>query len=96
MTEWYLYIVQCRDNSLYTGIATDVARRLAEHEGKGKCGSKYLRGRGPLKLVFSKKIGDRSLALRVEIRVKKLTKEKKEVLIRSPKRIQEIISDLSK
>ncbi len=94
MTEWYLYLVQCRDNSLYTGIATDVARRFAEHQGKGKCGSKYLRGRGPLKLVFTKKMGDRSFALRVEIRVKKMTKENKEALVRSPESIKEIIADL--
>ncbi len=94
MTEWYLYLVQCRDKSLYTGIATSVTRRFAEHQGKGNCGSKYLRGRGPLKLVFTKKIGDRSLALRVESRIKKMTKEKKEMLIRSREGIEEIIADL--
>ena len=79
MDEWYVYIVSCRDGSLYTGIATDVDRRLAEHEA-GK-GSKYLRGRGPLKLVFKLPIGERGAALRIERKVKNLSRQEKEELI---------------
>ena len=78
--DWHLYVIRCRDGSLYTGITTDVARRFAEHQGN--VGAKYLRGRGPLLLVFQEKIGSRSLAVRVEAKVKKLTKAKKEELIR--------------
>ncbi|MBI9086073.1 MAG: GIY-YIG nuclease family protein [Desulfobacterales bacterium] len=81
MDNWYLYMIRCRDNSLYTGIAIDVARRLTEHQS-GK-GAKYLRGRSPLKLVFETRVGSRGEALKIEQRVKKLPKHKKEALVRS-------------
>jgi putative endonuclease len=77
--EWSLYMVRCRDGKLYTGIATDIERRIAEHRA-GK-GAKYLRGRAPLKLVFKKRIGSRSLALKVEQTIKKLPKCRKEKII---------------
>jgi putative endonuclease len=77
--EWYLYMVRCRDGKLYTGIATDIERRIAEHRA-GK-GAKYLRGRAPLKLVFKRKIGSRSLALKAERLIKKLPKSAKEMLV---------------
>jgi len=78
--EYSLYIVRCADGSLYTGIATDVHRRIREHES-GPRGSKYLRGKGPLRLEFSACVGDRSMASQVEFRVKKLERERKEELI---------------
>jgi len=74
--EWHVYMVRCRNGNLYTGIATDIDRRFAEHQS-GK-GAKYLRGRGPLRLVFQEKIGRRSLALKMERLIKKLPKKKKE------------------
>ncbi len=81
MDQWYLYIIKCNDDSLYTGITTDVKRRLAAHrENKG---AKYLRGRGPISLVFETMIGSRSLALKVERLVKRLPKHKKERLIQT-------------
>jgi len=74
--EWYVYMVRCRDGKLYTGIATDIDRRLTEHlSGKG---AKYLRGRGPLRLAFKEKIGRRSSALKMERLIKKLPKSEKE------------------
>ncbi len=82
MADWHLYLVRCHDGSLYTGITTDVARRFAEHQENNDTGAKYLRGRGPLVLVFQKKLGNRSLALGVESKVKKLSKARKEGLIR--------------
>ena len=91
MLNWHLYLVRCRDGSLYTGITTDVARRLAEHQGNSDAGAKYLRGRGPLELVFQRELGDRSLALGVESRVKKLSKAGKEELVRDSNRIDDII-----
>ncbi len=91
MLDWHLYLIRCHDGSLYTGITTNVARRFAEHQGNGDTGAKYLRGRGPLMLVFQKKLGGRSLALRVESKVKKLSKAKKEELIRTKKHIEVII-----
>jgi putative endonuclease len=56
MSDWYLYMVRCHDGSLYTGIAVDVERRFGQHQGSGDGGSKYLRGRGPLTLVFQKRV----------------------------------------
>jgi putative endonuclease len=88
---WYVYMVRCRDGSLYTGITTDVARRFTEHRKNSGTGAKYLRGRGPLLLVFQQKIGSRSLALSVENRVKKLSRVRKENLIKTGIRIDRII-----
>ena len=82
MSDWYLYLIRCHDGTLYTGISTDVDRRFAQHQGKGDAGSKYLKGRGPLSLVFKEKLGSRSLALKAEHRVKKMTKARKEKLIK--------------
>lgn len=73
-------MLRCADGSLYTGIATDVARRVTEH-GAGARGAKYLRGRGPLEVVFQQEVGDRSLATRAEMRIKRLSKDAKEALI---------------
>ena len=95
MLDWHLYLVRSRDGSLYTGITTDVTRRFAEHQGNGDTGAKYLRGRGPLVLVFQKKLGSRSLALAVESKVKKLSKTRKEELIRDNTHIDEIIKLVS-
>lgn len=78
--QYSLYILRCRDGSLYTGIAIDVARRLREHES-GRRGAKYLRGRGPLCLVFEELLGDRSTATRAEHQVKRLDRAQKEALL---------------
>ncbi len=86
-----MYLVRCHDGSLYTGITTDVARRFAEHQENNAAGAKYLRGRGPLALVFQNKLGSRRLALGVESRVKKLSKARKEELVRDKKHIEKII-----
>ena len=87
-------MVRCRHGSLYTGIATDVERRFAEHQANK--GAKYLRGRGPLKLVFKKQIGKKELALKIERLVKKLPKLKKEKLIKTDAGLEEILSDISR
>jgi putative endonuclease len=89
--DWYVYMIRCRGGSLYTGITTDVARRLEEHEGNRRKGSKYLRGRKPLVLAFQRKLGTRRLALRVESKIKKLKKAQKEEIIRSDANIEEIV-----
>ena len=94
MVDWYLYLVRCHNGSLYTGITTDVNRRFAEHQGNGDTGAKYLRGRGPLVLVFQKKLGSRSLALGVESKVKKLSKARKEELAMTGKHIKAIIKQV--
>jgi putative endonuclease len=79
MPAWHVYIIRCRGGSLYTGIATDVARRLEEHQENR--GAKYLRGRGPLALVFKQRVGTRGQALKVERHIKALTHREKEQLI---------------
>ena len=94
MPDWSLYLIRCADGSLYAGIAKDVERRLEEHRAGGPRGAKYLRGRGPLELVFQEKIGSRSLAARVERRVKRLRKPDKERLLEEPGLIEEIIDEL--
>ena len=66
MPEWTLYMIRTKNGALYTGITQDVKRRFAEHADGGKKGAKYLRGRGPLELVFQQKIGSRSQALKAE------------------------------
>ena len=77
---WHLYLVRCKDGSLYTGISTDVERRLDAH--RNNRGARRLRGRGPLELVYSQPVGDRGLALSLEHRVKKMNKDDKERLVR--------------
>jgi putative endonuclease len=87
--DFSLYILRCADGSLYTGIATDVQRRLAEHES-GARGAKFLRGKGPLEVVFSEFVGDRASASRLEYRVKRLTREQKLALVRGDQRLKEL------
>jgi len=76
---WYLYILRCGDGSLYTGITTDVDRRLEAH--RSGQGAKYTRGRGPLTLAYRETCGSHSDALKRELAVKRLTKGEKEALI---------------
>ena len=76
---WYLYILRCKDDTLYTGITTDVEKRFEAHcSGKG---AKYTRGRGPLELAYRETCGTHSDALKREIEIKKLTREQKQTLI---------------
>lgn len=76
---WKLYILRCRDGSLYTGITTDVQKRLTAHNcGKG---AKYTRSRRPVELVYQETCKDHSEALRREIQVKALNREEKEKII---------------
>lgn len=73
--QWVLYILECKDGSLYTGITDDLQRRLAAHRA-GK-GAKYTRGRSPLTLRYFERCEDHSQALRKEIQVKRLTRLQK-------------------
>ena len=81
MSGWYVYILRCKDGTLYTGMTDDVPRRLAAHRA-GK-GAKYTRGRTPLELVYREECTDRSAALRREIAVKRLTRQEKLNLCRA-------------
>jgi putative endonuclease len=77
---YHLYILQCADSTLYTGITTDLDRRLLEHNTSPRA-AKYTRARRPVTLVFSKKYRTRSTASKAEARMKKLTREEKQKLI---------------
>ncbi len=90
--EYSLYIVRCNGGTLYTGIATDVAKRLEEHRS-GRRGAKYLRGRGPIELVFSQVAGDRARASQLEYRVKKLPRNEKLALIEGQRDLADLLTD---
>lgn len=89
-----VYLVRCGDGSLYTGIATDVERRLREHKESAR-GAKFLRGKGPLTLVYQQEIGDRSLATRIEARIKRLPRDVKADLQRLSTTIEALRSELA-
>lgn len=78
---WHLYMLRTPTGMLYTGITTDVQRRLHQHQ-QGK-GAKALRGKGELTLVFHCEAGDRSEASKLEYQVKQLSKKQKEQLVHS-------------
>ena len=80
--QYHVYIVRCNDNSLYTGITTDLKRRLHEHN-QTKKGAKYTRSRRPVSLVYSKLVENRSIAQKEEYKIKKLNKIKKEELVKN-------------
>lgn len=85
--------MRCADGTLYTGITTDVRRRVREHEYSHK-GAKFLRGRGPLNLAFEYRVGSRSVASRIEYRIKRLPlREKQDAAILS-RRIDEMLLTL--
>ncbi len=73
---YHLYILKCNDGTLYTGITTDVTRRVKEHNSSLKA-AKYTSLRRPVELLFSKQVGDRSSAIKEELRIKKLPRTKK-------------------
>ncbi|WP_462325926.1 GIY-YIG nuclease family protein [Desulfoplanes sp.] len=77
---WYVYMIRCRDNSLYTGVTLDVPKRYKEHlENKG---ARYTRAKGTAELVFSTPLASKSIAYGVEYRVKRLRKAVKEKIVR--------------
>jgi putative endonuclease len=75
MSEWYVYLVECRDGTYYTGCTTDIKRRLDQHNAG--MGAKYTRGRGPVQLIAERLVPDQSTALRLEAHVKRQRKEEK-------------------
>ncbi|MBU0545750.1 GIY-YIG nuclease family protein [Patescibacteria group bacterium] len=79
---YHLYILKCADNTLYTGITVDLARRVGEHN-TSTLGAKYTRARRPVKLVYSKKFRNRSLASKAEAKIKKMTRVEKMKLLKS-------------
>jgi len=86
MAEWYVYMLLCADQSLYTGIATDIGARVATHNA-GK-GAKYTRGRLPVKLVYHEKVGARGAALSREHAIKRLRRAAKRQLVVQGKKVR--------
>jgi putative endonuclease len=78
---YYLYILKCADKTLYTGITTNLERRISEHN-KNKLGAKYTASRRPVRLVYSKRFKNRANASREEARIKNLTRRQKLELIK--------------
>ena len=77
---WLLYVLKCRDNTLYTGITIDVSRRVQQHNSGSA--SRYTRSRLPVKLIFSEPCRNRSQALKKEYAMKRLSRKKKEEYLR--------------
>lgn len=92
-SEYSVYVLRCADDSLYTGIAIDVDKRLQEHR-EGARGAKYLRGRGPLILEFQQRVGGRSTASRVEHRIKQLERVQKEALLAGRLTLRDLLTDI--
>ncbi len=78
---WCLYMIRCGDGTVYTGVATDVVRRFADHAAQGRRCARYLRGRLPLHLAFVVSVGSHGDALRAEAVAKRLPRRAKEELI---------------
>ncbi len=81
MPGWYVYIVKCSDNTLYTGITTDLDRRLDEHNNDERLAAAYTRCRRPVTLVYTEKQDSRSAASKREYRIRRMTRARKQTLI---------------
>ncbi|HIL03447.1 MAG TPA: GIY-YIG nuclease family protein [Candidatus Thioglobus autotrophicus] len=80
---WLIYILVCRDGSLYCGITNNLEKRLKQHKGEIKGGAKYTHSHWPCKLVYEEKSANRSEALQREVIIKKMSKVEKQTLINS-------------
>ena len=80
--QWFVYVVECSDGSLYTGITTNLKRRISEHNSSKK-GAKYTKSRQPVELIYFETVSNRSEATMREINIKKLSKKNKIQLINS-------------
>lgn len=83
MSNWFVYILQCADGSLYTGVTTSLERRLRQHNGELKGGAKYTRLRRPVALVWQEKQVDRSAACKREYEIKRYPRVNKLKLFQS-------------
>jgi len=89
---WSVYILQCSDRSLYTGISNDVSKRFETHQAGTSASAKYTKSRRPLMLVYQCEIGSRSEATKIEIKIKKLPKIKKEQLIQKNIHLKDLLA----
>ena len=82
--KWFVYVLQCSDGSYYTGVTTDLNRRLKEHNSSNR-GAKYTRTRRPVEIIYSLEYEDKSSAQKFEYRFKQLTRKQKEEVINKVK-----------
>ena len=92
MASWWVYVARCADDTLYCGIALDVAERIAMHDAG--TGAKYTAGRGPLRVLLTRRCASKGLALRLEHAIKQLTRREKEALVAEPARLARIVRRL--
>ena len=90
---YYTYILRCKDNSLYTGITTDLKRRLKEHKEKGEKAAKYTLRHEAVKIEIAWESENRVLASKLEFNIKKLMKKQKEELINRPQLLDKFLGD---
>lgn len=80
MSDWHVYMLDCDGTALYTGVTTDVARRLQEHRSGGARAARYTRSRRAVVLAYSVAVPDKSLAMRIEYRLKQLPASEKRAI----------------
>jgi len=78
---WYVYILCCGNGALYTGVTTDVRRRLREHQTNGRLAARFTRAFPPVELVYRCCVGDKKTAYQVEYRIKRLNRRQKAIVI---------------
>ena len=77
---WHVYLLECGGQAIYTGITTDVARRVAEHAAGRSRAARFTRGRGAVRLLYAVEVGERGLAARVEHRLRRLPRDAKRAI----------------
>ena len=87
-SRWHVYVLRCADGTLYTGVAIDIARRLAQHNGALANGARYTRTRRPVKLAYQESAASRSAACKREYAIKQLTRREKLALIKTGRTIK--------
>jgi putative endonuclease len=80
---YYVYLLRCKDNSLYCGITNNIKKRVAEHNFSKTKGAKYTLGRRPVTCIYFEKYETKSHALKREFAIKTLTKKQKEILVKT-------------
>ena len=92
MSDWWVYVLRCADDTLYTGVAKDVAKRLDEHNHSVKA-AKYTRVRRPVTVVYVEPVADRSAAMKREITIKSLSRKQKKQLIEESSQVSNDYAD---
>ncbi|MFA5626370.1 MAG: GIY-YIG nuclease family protein [Thiohalomonadaceae bacterium] len=77
INNWFVYLLRCADDSLYTGVTTDVERRLAEHNHSNSRGARYTRARRPVELLYHENVADRAAACRREAAIRRYSRSEK-------------------